>query len=112
MTKSCIEPLVLYFQEIQDAFGCLATFKDGGYHQIRTAHHITTGEHFRIGGLELEFVISWSFDSTPVINADVELTEPVSGAGLETERNQYMVALQDFFSTRNGYRAATATLLK
>ena len=50
---------------IEYALGRLPAFVYGGHNEIRTAHHVTAGENFRIAGLELVFLffLGWRLNA-------------------------------------------------
>src|SRR5690606_29653109 len=94
---------------IEDAFGSLTPFMDGGYHQIGAAHHIAPGKHLGIAGLELVLAIRRSQYTALAVDTDGEIGEPSRRAGTEAESNQHRIGRNHLLGTGNRLGATTAT---
>src|SRR5437868_9701723 len=87
----------LYVQVIQDTFSRFTPFPNCRHHQIRTTHHVATGKHFWIAGLELVLLLLWRNHATPGIYFHTVGFKPRLWIGTETESDQHYVSWQNFF---------------
>src|ERR1700712_6064047 len=96
-------------QIVQNPFSRIAAFEDCGHNEIRSAHHIATGEDFRVAGLVLELALFRRDHTALAVGVDLVLLEPGCRAWAETEGDDHSVCRDDLFGAWNRLGAATTT---
>src|SRR3990167_8173023 len=102
--RSCLDAEV-----VEDAFGSRTSLENRRYHQVRTAHHVATGEDLRVAGLVLELALCRRNHPALAVGLDLRWLKPVGRAWAETEGDDHGVGRDDLFRTGNRLGAATAT---
>src|SRR5690606_11624814 len=95
-----------HLEIIQYPLSGLAPFPDRGDHQIRAAHHIATGEHLGVAGLEFVPRLLGGDHPALFIDADFNVGEPGRRAGAEAEGDDHSVGRQDLLGAGNRLGAA------
>src|SRR5215472_5315513 len=91
---------------LQDPARSLASLEHRRHHQIRAAHHVTAGEHLRVGSLKGTGCAGRDAHAPAIVEADAVLREPRRRARQEAERDDDRVRRHDLLGTWEWLRHA------
>ena len=98
-------------QITQDALGRFTTLEHRSDHEVRTAHHVTTGKHLGMRGLEWRGLSRRHAHPAIAVHTDVVICKPRCGAGVKAKGDNDRIGGDDLFGAGDdlGLTAAART---